>query len=246
MKGYIAFVTLEHEPLIIAAAAQGARASVMLRGTSPRPHPTTCVDGGLNRRRYRAPACRAALRAAFRPRLGWEWRPHAADGRIRPQRRGINPGSLRRDARHDRSKTAGACPELRLASRHHPGGQQGDAGGGVRSDPYCGVWLATSHLLSSLLAAQRLTGRPRDPSSMACAAAAYTAPCTWPGHAGGGGGCSASKAAYVLERSCSTAKGVDQEWGGVPRIVVSSSRAERRVGLSSAEYTVRRVRVGAS
>ena len=32
---------------------------------------------------------------------------------------------------HNRSKTAGACPELLPASRHHPGGQQGDAGGGV-------------------------------------------------------------------------------------------------------------------
>ena len=88
-----------------------------------------------------------------------------------------------------------------------------------------------SHLLSSLLAAQRLTGRPRDPSSMACAAAAYTAPCTWPGHAGGGGGCSASKAAYVLERSCSTGARVpDQEWGGVPRLVVLALARERRVG----------------
>ena len=64
-----------------------------------------------------------------------------------------------------------------------------------------------SHLLSSLLAVQRLAGWSRDPSSMACAAAAYTAPCTWPGHAGGGGGCSASKAAYALERSCSTGRG---------------------------------------
>jgi len=53
---------------------------------------------------------------------------------------------------------------------------------------------APAHLLSSLLAVQRLAGWSRDPSSMACAAAAYTAPCTWPGHAGGGGGCSPSKA----------------------------------------------------
>jgi hypothetical protein len=29
--------------------------------------------------------------------------------------------------------------ELLPDSRHHPGGQQGDAGDGVRSDPYCGV-----------------------------------------------------------------------------------------------------------
>ena len=54
----------------------------------------------------------------------------------------------------------------------------------------------------------------------ACAAAAYTAPCTWPGHAGGGGGCSASKAAYVLERSCSTGRGCRIKRGGVPRLVV--------------------------
>ena len=93
--------------------------------------------------RYSAPAWRAAFRAAFRPRLARKWRRHATGGRIRPRRHGLGPWALRRDAKHDPSKTAGACPELLPASRHHPGGQQGDAGGGVRSDPYCGVWGAT-------------------------------------------------------------------------------------------------------
>ena len=80
-----------------------------------------------------------------------------------------------------------------------------------------------SHLLSSLLAVQRLAGRSRDPSSMACAAAAYTAPCTWPGHAGGGGGCSASKAAYALERSCSTGRGcrIKRGWRAEARGLVA-------------------------
>ena len=82
-----------------------------------------------------------------------------------------------------------------------------------------------SHLLSSMLAVQRLAGGSRDPSSMACAAAAYTAPCTWPGHAGGGGACSASKAAYVLERSCSTGARVpDHAWMACRGAWFSSSR----------------------
>ena len=71
----------------------------------------------------------------------------------------------------------------------------------------------------------------------ACAAAAYTAPCTWPGHAGGGGGCSASKAAYVLERSCSTGARVpDHAWMACRGSWFSPRGAERRVGQSSGEY----------
>ena len=55
------------------------------------------------------------------------------------------------------------CLELRLASRHHPGGQQGDAGGGVRSDPYCGVWvaaLAPTVAHARVSAPHRLVTRP--------------------------------------------------------------------------------------
>ena len=52
-------------------------------------------------------------------------------------------------------------------------------------------------------------------------AAASTAPYTWPGHAGGGGECSASK-----QRTCSSARAArgevqHQAWGGVPRLVAS-------------------------
>jgi hypothetical protein len=45
------------------------RASAMLGGTSRWPNPTTCVNGGFNRRRYSAPACRAAFERA-RVRVG--------------------------------------------------------------------------------------------------------------------------------------------------------------------------------
>ena len=179
-----------------------------------------CVRRPDYLRKRRAKSERGTVRPLggphFVPHLGRAW-PGNGDG----TRLAAESGRAGMDSAHGHSavmrstttRRRQVCPELRLASRHHPGGQQGDAGGGVRSDPYCGVWVATSHLRSSLLAAQRLTGRPRDPSSMACAAAAYTAPCTWPGHAGGGGGCSASKAAYVLERSCSTGARVpDHAW----------------------------------
>ena len=85
--------------------------------------------------------------------------------------------------------------ELRLASRHHPVGNKAMRVAACDPIPNVVCGAPRAHLLSSLLAAQRLVGWSRNPSSMACAAAAYTAPCTWPGHAGGGGGCSASKAA---------------------------------------------------
>ena len=48
-----------------------------------------------------------------------------------------------------------------------------------------------SHLLWPLLAVKRLVGRSHDPP-MACAIARIRGSCTSPGHAGGGGGCSAS------------------------------------------------------
>ena len=127
------------------------------------------------------------------------------------------------------------CPELLPASRHHPGGQQGDAGGGVRSDPYCGVWgaaLAPTVVPSRGVAPRRPVSLPL---SMACAAAAYTAQCTWPGHAGGGGECSASK-----QGTCSSARAArgevpDHAWIACEAARGLVSPAERRVGQSSGE-----------
>ena len=52
MKGYIAFVTREHEPLIIATAAQGARACVGHDGE----HLTAAKSDYLRRRRAKSEA----------------------------------------------------------------------------------------------------------------------------------------------------------------------------------------------
>ena len=52
MKGYIAFVTLEHEPLLIAAAAQGAWACVGHDGG----HPTVAKSDYLCTRRAKSEA----------------------------------------------------------------------------------------------------------------------------------------------------------------------------------------------
>ena len=81
----------------------------------------------------------------------------------------------------------------------------------------------------------------------ACAAAAYTAPCTWPGHAGGGGGCSASKAAYVLERSCNTGRGCRITRGWRAETTTGSCRPRSAV-LAKVRLNKQRarVRVGAS
>ena len=70
---------------------------------------------------------------------------------------------------------------------------------------------------------------------MACAAAAYTAQCTWPGHAGGGGECSASK-----QGTCSSARAArgevpDHAWIACEAARGLVSPAERRVGQSSVE-----------
>ena len=71
---------------------------------------------------------------------------------------------------------------------------------------------------------------------MACAAAAYTAQCTWPGHAGGGD----ESAQQAKQRTCSSARAARGEGAGsrvdrVPSRLVVSSPAERRVGQSSGE-----------
>ena len=56
MKGYIAFVTREHEPLIIATAAQGARACVgHIRG-----HLTAAKSDYLRERRFKSEAVQCA------------------------------------------------------------------------------------------------------------------------------------------------------------------------------------------
>ena len=82
----------------------------------------------------------------FVPHLGRAW-PGNGDGmRLATEsgRKGMESAhghsAVRRSTTTRRRQV---CPELLPASRHHPGGQQGDAGGGVRSDPYCGVWVAT-------------------------------------------------------------------------------------------------------
>ena len=80
------------------------------------------------------------------PHLGRAW-PENGDGlRLAAESGRTGMDSTHGDSAVMRSTTTRrrqVCPELRLASRHHPGGQQGDVGGGVRSDPYCGVWVAT-------------------------------------------------------------------------------------------------------
>ena len=56
MKGYIAFVTREHEPLLIASAAQGARACVgHVRG-----HLTAAKSDYLRERRFKSEAVQCA------------------------------------------------------------------------------------------------------------------------------------------------------------------------------------------
>ena len=82
---------LERDRPVRAARARGDRCFLSALRDPRRVHGLIFAPGGLNRRWYRAPAWRIALRAAFRPHLGWEWRSHAAVGRIRPQRHGINP-----------------------------------------------------------------------------------------------------------------------------------------------------------
>ena len=205
----LAPVALEHEPLIIATAAQGACACV---------GQTTCVNGGLNRRRG---TVRPLGGPHFVPHLGRAW-PGNGDGmRLAAESSRTGMESTHGDSAVMRSTTPRrrqVCLELLPASRHHPGGQQGDAGGGVRSDPYCGVWvaaLAPTVAHARVSAPHRLVTRPFFHGL--APAAAYTAPCTWPGHAGGGSGCSANKAVYVLERSCSTAPGRAHLVGNVQR-----------------------------
>ena len=128
------------------------------------------------------------------------------------------------------------CPELRLASRH-PGGQQGDAGGGVRSDPYCGVWgaaLAPTVVHARGSAPRRLVTRPffhglAPQQDTRLRALDLATPAV------------AVDAQQVQQRTCSIARatrgeGAGSRADGVPRLVGSRPRtAERRVGESSGE-----------
>ena len=100
------------------------------------------------------------------PHLGRAW-PGNGDG----MRLAAESGRAGMDSAHGHSavrrstatRRRQVCPELLPASRHHPGGQQGDAGGGVRSDPYCGVWgaaLAPTVVHARGSAPRRLVTRP--------------------------------------------------------------------------------------
>ena len=102
----------------------------------------------------------------FVPHLGRAW-PGNGDG----MRLAAESGRAGMDSAHGHSavrrstatRRRQVCPELLPASRHHPGGQQGDAGGGVRSDPYCGVWgaaLAPTVVHARGSAPRRLVTRP--------------------------------------------------------------------------------------
>ena len=92
-----------------------------------------------------------------------------------------------------------------------------------------------SHLLSSMLAVQRLAGRSRDPSSMGLRRSSIhgSVHLAWPRRRWRW--MLTKQSSVALERSCSTGARVpDQAWGGVPRPRFMSC-AERGVGQSSQE-----------
>ena len=129
-----------------------------------------CVRRPDYLRKRRAKSERGTVRPLggphFVPHLGRAW-PGNGDG----MRLAAESGRAGMDSAHGHSavrrstatRRRQVCPELLPASRHHPGGQQGDAGGGVRSDPYCGVWgtaLAPTVVHARGSAPRRLVTRP--------------------------------------------------------------------------------------
>ena len=129
------------------------------------------------------------------PHLGRAW-PENGDG----LRLAAESGRTGMDSTHGhsavrRSTTARRRQGRALSCDWHPATTQvgNKAMRAAACDPMPNVVCGAprSHLLWPLLAVKRLVGRSHDPP-MACAIARIRGSCTSPGHAGGGGGCSAS------------------------------------------------------